>query len=47
MRGTIEHIAPQLLQAAGRQSDVILERQAGEVRDEPNQNSGLHEEGIL
>jgi hypothetical protein len=43
----MENIAPQLLQAAGCQGDVILERQAGQVGDEPHQNSGLHEEDIL
>jgi hypothetical protein len=43
----MEHIASQLLQAAGRHGDVILERQSGEVRDEANHTSRLHEEGIL
>ena len=43
----MENIVPQLLQAAGRQGDVILSRQPGEVRDEANQYSRLHEEGIL
>ena len=43
----MENIAPQLLQAAGCQSDVILEREPSEMSDKANQNSGLHEEGIL
>ena len=44
---TMEHIAPQLLQAAGRQGDGILERQAAQGRAEPHENSRLYEEGIL
>jgi len=47
MGGTLEHIVPQLLQAARCQGDVILERQAGSRRDKPNEKSRLHEEGIL
>jgi hypothetical protein len=43
----MENIAPQLLQAAGRQCDVILQRKSGQLCDKSNQNSGLHEEGIL
>ena len=43
----METIASQLLQAAGRHGDVILERQSGAVRDEANHNSRVYEEGIL
>jgi len=47
MRCTTQNIVPQLLQPAGRHGDVLLEREAGEVRDKANENRGLHEEGIL
>jgi hypothetical protein len=43
----METIAPQLLQAVGRQGEVIVERHPGKVRDEANQYSRLHEAGIL
>lgn len=47
MGGTIENIVPQLLQAAGHQSDVLLERKSCELREKPNHHRRLHEEGIL
>ena len=43
----MEHIVPQLLQPPGSHSDVLLEREPGELRDKANDNSGLHEEDIL
>jgi hypothetical protein len=43
----MENIVPQLLQAAGRHRDVLVERQASEVRDQANHHSRLQEEGIL
>ena len=36
MRWTAKNIVPQWLQSAGRQGDVILSRQSGEMSDEAN-----------
>jgi hypothetical protein len=47
MRGSTQNITPQLLQSAGGQGDVILEREARELRNKANEHSGVHEEGIL
>jgi hypothetical protein len=47
MGGALEHIAPHLSPAAGRQGDVILARQSGQGRDEPHHNSRWHAEGIV
>jgi sigma54-dependent transcription regulator len=47
MRGTIQNIAPQLLQPPGGRGDVLLEREPGEMREKAHQHRGLHEEGIL
>jgi len=44
---TTQNIAPQLLQPAGGHGDVLLEREAGELRNKANQNSGLQEEVLL
>ncbi len=43
----MENIAPQLLQAAGHQDDVLVERHSRALRDTPNHHSRLHEEGLL
>ena len=47
MRGTIQNIAPPLLQPPGSYGEVIVEREPGEMRDKANQHRGLHEEGIV
>jgi hypothetical protein len=43
----MENSVPQWLQPASRQRDVILPRQSCSLRDQSNQHSRLHEEGIL
>ncbi len=46
-RCTTENIAPPLWQPAGGHGEVLLEREPRERRAKTNENSGLHEEGLL
>jgi hypothetical protein len=43
----MQHSVPQVVQAAGRQGAVLLARHSGEVSDDANANSRVHEEGIV